>query len=91
MVALQMSPQFDIMEAMQSFFEEHSVEEVEEVCEKSGQLERNRRKDNISQRRLGIICGKLHNAQGKSGGYERKNNRDGFLLRRKASGGKRFA
>ena len=31
MVALQMSPQFDIMEAMQSFFEEHSVEEVEEV------------------------------------------------------------
>src|SRR3989339_426374 len=31
MVALQISPRFDIMEAMQSFFEEHSVEEVEEM------------------------------------------------------------
>ena len=31
MVALQISPQFDIMEAMRSFFEEHSVEEVEET------------------------------------------------------------
>lgn len=31
MVALQMSPQFDIMEAMQSFFAEHSVEEIEET------------------------------------------------------------
>ena len=29
MVALQISPQFDIMKAMKSFFEEHSVEEVE--------------------------------------------------------------
>lgn len=29
MVALQISPQFDIMKAMQSFFAEHSVEEVE--------------------------------------------------------------
>ena len=31
MVALQISPRFDIMEAMRSFFEEHSVEEVEET------------------------------------------------------------
>jgi len=31
MVALQISPRFDIMEAMRSFFEEHSVEEVEEM------------------------------------------------------------
>ncbi len=31
MVALQISPRFDIMEAMQSFFKEHSVEEVEET------------------------------------------------------------
>ena len=30
MVALQISPQFDIMKAIQSFFEEYSVEEVEE-------------------------------------------------------------
>lgn len=29
MVALQISPQFDIIKAMESFFEEHSVEEVE--------------------------------------------------------------
>jgi len=31
MVALQISPRFDIMEAMQSFFKEHSVEEVESI------------------------------------------------------------
>ena len=31
MVALQISPQFDIMKAMESFFEEHSVEEVEGI------------------------------------------------------------
>src|SRR3989338_6685486 len=31
MVALQISPRFDIMEAIQSFFEEHSVEEVESI------------------------------------------------------------
>lgn len=31
MVALQISPRFDIMKAMQSFFAEHSVEEVEET------------------------------------------------------------
>ena len=31
MVALQISPRFDIMEAMQSFFAEHSVEEVESI------------------------------------------------------------
>ena len=31
MVALQISPRFDIIEAMQSFFKEHSVEEIEET------------------------------------------------------------
>lgn len=31
MVALQISPQFDIMKAMESFFGEHSVEEVESI------------------------------------------------------------
>ena len=31
MVALQISPQFDIMKAMESFFAEHSVEEVESI------------------------------------------------------------
>lgn len=31
MVALQISPRFDIMKAIQSFFEEHSVEEIEEI------------------------------------------------------------
>jgi len=31
MVALQISPRFDIMKAMESFFEEHPVEEVEET------------------------------------------------------------
>ena len=31
MVALQISPRFDIMKAMGSFFEEHSVREVEEI------------------------------------------------------------
>ena len=31
MVALQISPQFDIMKAMQSFFEGNSVEEVESM------------------------------------------------------------
>ena len=31
MVALQISPQFDIMKAIESFFEEYSVEEVERI------------------------------------------------------------
>ena len=35
MVALQISPQFDIMKAMESFFAEHSVEEVESIVRSS--------------------------------------------------------
>ena len=44
MVALQISPRFDIMKAMESFLAEHSVEEVESIVRSQSNWKRNRRK-----------------------------------------------
>ena len=91
MVALQISPQFDIMKAIQSFFEEYSVEEVEEkVRSQTNWNEIDERIISLNDDWESFMESSVAHKE-KVAVMRGKNYRDGFLLRGEVSGGKEFA